>query len=325
MKSVGITGPPRSGKTSLLRALAAGEPKAGVAAVPVPDPRLGALARIQSGWAGSPKMVPVRLEISDVHASAPTPAAALARLREVDALLIVVPAFSGAEPGPALQAILDDLMLADMVPIETRLASARKDPGARGEIPVLEAALAHLAEGRLLAQGAWEEGDLRVLSPLAPITLKPLVVIWNVDESGLVNRPAQIEPHLATSASLEAEVAELEDEDAAALLEAFGIAEPVRARATGALYRCLDLITFFTVNEREAHAWELRRGATALEAAGAVHTDMQRGFIRAEVIGFEELARAGSWTPARSAGLGRVEGKSYVIADGDVIYFRFAL
>jgi hypothetical protein len=321
VKSIGITGPPGAGKTTLWRAVSGTEAKGEIAAVAVPDPRLDALARMEE----SRRIVPVHVDLVDVHAAARSTPAAIGRLREMDAVLIVVPAFLPDDPGGLLRSALDDLVLADMAPVETRLERARKDLASRREVPVLEAALAHLGVGRLLSEREWERDERAVLSPLAPITLKPLLVAWNVGEEGGDSPPETALPSVAISAALEAEVAGLDTGEASSLLAAYGIEQRAADRMIAMVYGSLHLITFFTASDREARAWEIPRGWTAPEAAGSVHSDMQRGFIRVEVIDFERVAAAGSWQAAKSAGLIRVEGKDYVMADGDVVFFRFAV
>lgn len=322
MKTVGITGPPGSGKSTLWRAITGGEEKHMVGTVAVPDPRLDTLAELHA----SPMKVPARLEFHDVHGEAHTQAAAVGRLRDMDAVLAVLPAFGGQDPVAALQAVRDDLLLADMGPIETRLRHAAKDPAAKKDAPALEAALADLSDGRLLRDRSWEAEDLRVFSPLAPITLKPILLALNVEEGGIAaEAPGLGLPALAVCAELEAEVAGLESEEARALLAAYGIEEPASQRVVAEVYRSLDLITFFTFNEKETRAWQVRRGAGAPEAAGVVHTDMQRGFIRAEVGHYESVVGAGSWDAAKARGAVRLEGRDYVVEEGDVVFFRFAV
>ena len=319
MKSVGITGPPGSGKTTLWRAVTGGQAKGDVGVVDVPDPRLAVLSAMEH----SKREVPIQIQVVDVHAAARTPAAGLGELRTMDALLVVVPGFADQDAAAHLSGYQDDLVLADMSPVENRLARARKDPAARAEIPALEAALAHLSEGLPMREKAWAGEEHRVFAPMALLTLKPSVVVVNVDEDGL--GAAGPEGSFAVSAALEAEVAGLPRAEAADLLAMYGIGEPVAGRVIDAVYRLLDLITFFTAGEPEARAWEVHRGATAPEAAGVIHSDIQRGFIRAEVVGYEDLVAAGSWAAAKPKGVFRLEGKEYVIAEGDVCHFRFAV
>ncbi|HVL52582.1 MAG TPA: DUF933 domain-containing protein [Actinomycetota bacterium] len=218
----------------------------------------------------------------------------------------------------------DELLLADMGPFENRLAKARRDPSAKAEIPVLQAALDHLNEGSFLSSRQWEKEELFFFLALAPVTLKPIILVYNVDEDALEQTvEAEGFTSISVSALLEAEVAGMSTEEAKDLLSAYGVDEPVMGRVIQQVYRSLDLITFFTTGEDESRAWEVKRGATAPEAAGAIHTDIQRGFIRAEVISYEELVAAGHWDKAKAAAKIRVEGKDYVFKEGDCTHFRF--
>src|SRR3989442_92054 len=246
----------------------------------------------------------------------------------MDALIAVIPAFEGQDAAKALASLGDDLVLADLGPFENRLPRARKDPASRQEVPALEEGLAHLESGQPLRSRTWDPEELRVFAPMAPVTLKPMTVVFNVDEEGLGAPLPDAGPGLpsfAASAALEAEVAGLRPEEARELLAAYGIAEPVLGRVIDAVYRLLDLITFFTAGDPESRAWEVHRGATAPEAAGVIHSDIQRGFIRAEIIGYDELVAAGSWNAAKAKGVLRLEGKDYKMVEGDVCHFRFAV
>jgi ribosome-binding ATPase len=291
-----------------------------VATVSVPDSRVDTLSELHR----SGKTVRAQVEVADVHATARTSAAASARLRNFDALLVVLPGFGGQDGAAPLAAMIDELVLADMGPIENRLSKARRDPAAKAEVPVLEAALAELSEGRFLGDRYWEKEELGVFSALAPLTLKPVILVYNVDEDALdATLAAPGFTTISVSALLEAEVAGLSVEEAKDLLNAYGVEEPVMGRVIQAVYRSLDLITFFTTSEDESRAWEVRKGATAPEAAGVIHSDMQRGFIRAEVISYQTLVAAGHWDKAKAAGQIRVEGKDYVFQEGDCTHFRF--
>jgi len=331
MKRVGITGPPGSGKTTLWRAISGADTKGDVATVAVTDERLDKLTELHA----SRKTVPAQIELIDVHATAKTAAAAVARLRDVDALVAVMPFFGGQDGKSELGKMKDDLLLADMAPVETRLQRARKDPAGKKEVPSLEAAMQHLENGSFMSAGKWETNDLQVFSPLALITLKPLIVVNNADETGFEETdggaaPGDAEPggdfmQFSVSAALEAEVAGMSPEESRDLLEAFGVKEPVVGRVMQAVYGSLDLITFFTTGDDETRAWELRKGASAPEAAGVIHSDLQRGFIRAEVTTYEQIVETGSWDAAKAKGLVRVEGKDYIFQEGDITHFRFAV
>ena len=322
MKRVGVTGPPGSGKSTLVRAIGGGTAKGDVTTVSVPDERLDALVEMHS----SRKTVPARIEVVDVHAAARTHASAIAKLREMDAILLVTPSFSAQDPALHVSAAIEDLILADLQPVETRLERAKKDASAKREIPALERAKRVLEEGRRLSQETWASDELTTFSSLTLVTQRPIVVVFNADEHGLEQSPPPIEfPSFVASAPLEAEVAGMGAEEAGELLRVYGIKQTVLGRVIDAVYRSLDLISFFTTSDKESRAWEVRSGAKAPEAAGVIHSDMQRGFIRAEVISFQELEEIGHWDAAKAQGRIRVEGKDYVLQEGDVTHFRFSI
>ncbi len=327
MKDVGLVGVPYSGKSTLFTALTrtgASGGRANQAVVPVPDERLETLAELER----SRRVVPAQVRFVDVPGG--TSAQGLATLRETDALCLVLRAF-GPDAGPARERIEIDseLLLADLAGVESALENARRRAKGRGqqetaELRVLERAHETLSAEVPLRNAPLDEQDRRALRGLAPLTLKPQILVANVEEgSGLP--PGLPEGAVAVSAEIEAETAGMEQEEARALLAEFGVAEPGLGRVIAACYAALDLITFLTTGEDETRAWEVRRGATAPEAAGAIHTDLQRGFIRAEVISFGDLVASGGWDRAKAKGQLRVEGKEYVVREGDVLHVRFAV
>jgi len=324
MKDVGLVGVPFSGRSTLFTALTrAGSHggQANVAVVPVPDPRLAVLSEMER----SRKTVAAQVRFVDVPGGVSS-AQGIARLREADALAIVVRCF-GADAAPAaeLESVRAELLLADLAVIEGALEKAEKR--ARGkpgpEVEALRTAKAALEAETPLAEAGLSEGDVAELRGIAPLTLKPAVVVANLEEGTSV--PAELPDAIGVYASIEAETAEMDPDEARALLEEFGVAEPGLEAVVAASYRALDLITFLTTGEDETRAWEVRRGATAPEAAGVIHTDLQRGFIRAEVIAYDELVAAGSMDAAKAAGKIRVEGKDYVVREGDILHVRFAV
>jgi GTP-binding protein YchF len=327
MKSIGLVGVPFSGKTTLFTALTrtgAVGGRANRAVVHVPDARLDVLAEMEK----SRKVVAAQVRFVDVPGGAT--AHGLAALRETDALCVVLRAFGpDAHPASELEEVSGELLLADLTIIESALENARKRAKGRGqgvaeEVAALEAAHAELASERLLREAGMDEDFRKVLRGLSPLTLKPWIVVANLEEGTPVPEGLP-EQTLGVWAEIEAETAAMPADEAQALLEEFGVAEPGLAKVIGACYRTLDLITFLTTGEDETRAWELRRGARAPEAAGVIHSDLQRGFIRVEVISFDDLVAGGGWDQAKHRGQLRVEGKDYVVREGDVLHVRFAV
>jgi ribosome-binding ATPase YchF (GTP1/OBG family) len=306
---VGIVGLPNAGKTTIFNALAhahgeitsyahvADRPNVGMA--PIVDERLERVAEI----VGSRKVTHASLRVVDV---AGTGTAMLGNLRQVDALLAVLDGFSGRNADDDLETLELELLVADRDHVEKRVERVVKqaksgEAALRDELAELEALLAHLEAGNTL-----RDYPRTLPAELEPLTTKPIV--------SLVNGPAGID------GKLEAELAELPDEEAAAFREGPSVLDEVLRK----LEEALGLITFFTANETEARAWTLRRGQTALDAASTVHTDMARGFIRCEVTHWRDLDECGSRAEAAQRGLQRLEGKSYVVEDGDVLQIRFS-
>ncbi len=302
--AAGIVGLPSSGKTTLFRALtraeAHGSGKEHVGMAQIPDERLGRLA----ATVGARKVTPAAVRVVDVPGTGPQ---LLGNLRQVDALLAVLDGFSGTRvPSDDLETLRLELLVADRDHVERRLERVAKqaksgDAKLRAEAAELERLLAHLDAGRALAE--WE-GELP--PELQPLTTKPLIV--------LENGPGGVD------LKLEAELAELDPEEAA---EFRGEGESALGEVVRRLAETLDLITFFTAGEKETRAWTLRRGQTALEAAAAIHSDIARGFIRCEVVRWDDLVAAGGHAEAARAGKQRLEGKTYVVQDGDVLNVRF--
>jgi GTP-binding protein YchF len=327
MKDVGLVGVPYSGKSTLFTALTrtgAVGGRANQAVVPVPDPRLSVLADLER----SRKVVSGQVRFLDVPGGAT--AQGLAALRTTDALCIVVRAFGpDSAPGKELADVTADLLLADLSVVDTALENARRrlkgrNPQAAAEVASLERAHAALIDETLLRDAALEDEDLKALQSLAPLTLKPRVVVANLEEGASV--PEDLPDRtVGVSAEIEAETAAMSPDEARELLAEFGVTEPGLDRVIAASYEALDLITFLTTGEDETRAWEVRRGATAPEAAGVIHTDLERGFIRAEVVSYEDLVGAGGWDAAKHKGLLRVEGREYMVKEGDVLHVRFAV
>jgi len=304
MLEAGIVGLPAAGKTMLFNVLTRagvgpdfGKEHVGMA--PIADERLDQLAEVVS----AAKVTPAAARVVDVPGTGPQ---LLGNLRQVDALLAVTDGFSaGADPDDDLERLDLELLVADRDHVERRLERVTKqaksgDQKLRAEVVELERVLAWLDAGRSLRQ--WE-GELP--PELEPLTMKPVVPV--------VNGPAGID------LKLEAELAELPEEEAAA----FRDGPPALAEVVRRLFEALGLITFFTAGEKEARGWTLRQGETALDAAATIHTDIARGFIRAEVVRWDDLVDAGSYAEVARRGRQRLEGKTYEVQDGDVLTVRF--
>jgi GTP-binding protein YchF len=321
VKDFGLVGVSFSGKSTLFTALTwAGSHggQANHAVVPVPDPRLAVLTEMER----SRKTVHAQVGFVDVPGGTSS-AHGVAKLREADALAIVVRCFGpDLRSARELEDVRTDLLLADAAVVESALGKAEKR--AKGKVTEEVAALRHA--NQLLEAETWlRDGGLsleeqRELRALAPLTLKPTVVVANLEEGATV--PADISADaVGVYASIEAETAEMDPDEARSLLEEFGVAEPGLETVIAASYRALDLITFLTTGEDETRAWEVRRGARAPEAAGVIHTDFERGFIRAEVISVDEFfAHGASLAEAKRVCKLRMEGKGYVLQDGDIFH-----
>ena len=297
MLRVGIVGLPGSGRSTLFAALTGGHGSVGV--VPIADERLEPVAQIER----SAKVTPASLEVVDVAGTGST---LLGNLRQVEALIGVLDGFSGTrDPEADREALLLELVVADRDHVEKRLERVRTmakggDPRVRDEVAELERILAHVEAGGPLS--AYE----RELPPeLAPLTTKPVVQVVN-GEGGI-------------DLKLEAELAELLPEEAAEFRDGPAGFERVLAN----LFETAGLLTFFTGGDKETRAWTLRQGLTALDAGATIHTDIARGFIRCEVIAWRDLVEAGSRAEAARRGQQRLEGKDYVVADGDILNIRF--
>jgi ribosome-binding ATPase YchF (GTP1/OBG family) len=301
---VGIVGLPGAGKTSLFRALTraaahAHERKEHVGMAPIADERLERVAAVVHAR----KITHAAIRVVDVPGTGP---ALLGNLRQVDALLAVLDGFSpGADPAGDLETLRLELLVADRDHVERRLERVRKqaksgEAALRREVEELERVLLHVEAGAALSD---YPGELP--AGLEPLTTTPLLA--------LENGPNGID------LQLEAELAELPEEEAAAFREAPSALNEVVAR----LFDVLSLISFFTASDKETRAWTLRRGRTAIDAAGTIHSDIARGFIRCEVIRWDDLVECGSHAEAARRGLQRLEGRGYVVEDGDVLNVRF--
>ncbi|MDP9419230.1 MAG: redox-regulated ATPase YchF [Actinomycetota bacterium] len=359
MERFGFVGLPNAGKSSLFNALSGGaalaaaypfatvDPNVGIARVP--DRRLDALAAMSN----SARVVPATVEFVDIGGLVEGASRGeglgnrfLAGIREVDAVVLVLRAFSDddvvgpSDPLEHLATVETELALADLESVESKIERRRKaaklDRSLLTEVEALDAALAVLSDGTPLYRSDLSHEQRQVLRPWFLLTNKPVLVVVNVGDDQLDQADALAAPVVAAFAGasmpvevlpmcvqLEAEAAQLGADDRGELLAELGLGEGALPRLAAAARSLLGLRTFLTTGEKESRAWTFRAGAKAPECAGVIHSDFQRGFIKAECIHWDELLELGSWSKAREVGKLRIEGKDYEVADGDVLEFRF--
>ncbi len=318
MKDVAIVGLPGSGKSTVFTAVCRGATRDAVAVVDVPDLRLRRIAEIYE----SQRSVRAQVRIVDIAGLDPH---SLGAARAADALAIVLRAFGeDYDPLRDLQSFRAELALADLATVEKvreRASRGARSADAALELETCERAEAALTDGRWLSSEDWTPEQQRVVSLWTPLTLKPDVFVVNAEAPGL--DPGDVpEPRVVICGALEAEATELADEYAAALLGEFGVTERGADSFTRAAYEAIGLLTFFTASETEARAWETSLGSKAPQAAGVIHSDFERGFVKAERVRYSDLVECGSEDEARRRGLVRLEGKDYEVREGDILTIR---
>jgi GTP-binding protein YchF len=339
----GLIGLPASGKTTIFSALSGQSVAPGrrthLAEVAVPDERVEKLGTLFPSAKRTHATVLIRdlpVEASEHGGLSP---ATLAEMRTIDSLTVVVRAFldpavphplQSVDPARDLRRLLDSLAFSDYAVAEARLERLVKEgKKASREYQALEHISQRLAGGQLAGRAAMGGEELRLLSGFAFLTAKPLIVVVNVGESSAdtaaVRQTAEAQglELFLIHGKQEMEIAQLEPQEQREFLSDLGLTEPTRDRFLHALYRSLDLISFLTASDKEVRAWSLPSGSSALRAAARVHSDMEKGFIRAEVIALDELLAEGGFAQARKSGRLRLEGKEYVVRDGEVLTIRF--
>ena len=347
---LGIIGLPQSGKTTIFNALTGGDQpvttsggriEVHTAVVDVPDPRVDRL----SAMFNPKKTIYAKVTYADIAgldgSRGGISGTLLNHLTQMDGFLHVVRCFAdenvahpagSVDPLRDVETMLGELLINDLIAVERkleRLAEERRKGGSdkaaiERQVPLFERMHAALSENTPLRAMEFDAEEQKVLASFGLLSRKPILTVFNLGEGQSAPQAALDHPSAAVQGRIEMEIAQLPPEDAAVFMQEYGISEPSLNRMIRLSYDLLDQQSFFTVGEDECRAWTVRRKAPAVEAAGAIHTDLQKGFIRAEVVAYQDLIDLGGMAEARNKGKLRLEGKEYVVQDGDIVHIRFS-
>jgi len=323
----GIIGPSQSGRSTLLKVLLQAGVSGDIGVFKSIDSRVDKIFEIFS----SKKKTYPEITFVDLGTASSFVKKDLSKSQDIDLFICVIGAFFSQEPKKDFERLITDIIVTDLEVVQNRIERLKKEsrPDKERESKTLERYQNILSEGKLLYKAGLDEGEARLLSGLVFLSSKPLILAINLSDSS--NKIGPLEEyskslgmqHIYFSGKIESEVLELEPQERNKFLKEMGIENDLRKGLSRLISRELNLITFFTTGGKETKGWYLRSGLPAIEAAGKIHSDMKRGFIRAEVVNYEDFVKCGSMHKARETGVLKVEGKDYIVRDGDIINIRF--
>ena len=329
---IGIIGPPQSGKTTLFKILLNKDTSGNIGVFRTLDPRIDKIYEIFS----SKKVTHPEFTFVDIGPTSAFSKKDLSDLQDVDLFICVIGAFFSQNPQEEFESCLTDIIISDLDLIQNRIKRIEREgkkSDSERELKILEKCQAVSSDGKLLSKAGLDNEDIKLLSGLVFLSLKPLILAINISDEDKETevKIKALEEHARSKdirsirffGKTESELLELEPGEREKFLKELGAGYNFRERLSKSILKELDLITFFTAGEKETRGWYLKSGLPAIEAAGKIHSDMRRGFIRAEVVNFKDFIKCGSVSKAREAGLLKVEGKEYIVKDGDIINIRF--
>ncbi|MBU4312587.1 MAG: DUF933 domain-containing protein [Candidatus Omnitrophica bacterium] len=324
---IGIIGPSQSGKSTLLKVLLQAGVSGDIGVFKSADPRVDGIFEIFS----SKKRTYPETTFIDLGALSSFAKKDLSKLQDIDLFICVIGAVFSQDPKKDFEKLITDIIVTDLEVVQNRIERLKKEsrPDKERESKILERYQNTLSEGKVLYKAGLDEDEIRFLSGMVFLSLKPLILAINISDNS--NKTGPLEEyakslgiqHIYFCGKIESEVLELEPQERNKFLKEMGIGHDLREELSKLISKKLDLITFFTTGDKETKGWYLKSGLPAIEAAGKIHSDMKRGFIRAEVVNYGDFIKCGSMHKAREAGVLKVEGKEYIVRDGDIINIRF--